>query len=260
MRYTSLGSGSEGNALVVEAREGISTTRVMIDCGFGLREIERRLLARGIEPSSLNGILVTHEHGDHIGGVFRLARRHGIPIYLTNGTREAVAARIPEGTVTICCDSHSAFAVGGLLVQPFPVPHDAREPVQYVLHDGQWRLGVLTDLGEGTPHVHRTLSGCDALVLECNHCPDMLANGDYPVYLKYRISGRFGHLSNAAAAELLRAVDRSRLRFLHAAHLSRTNNLPRLAREALASVLGWRPEDVGVADQDAGFDWVALSG
>ena len=259
MRYTSLGSGSEGNALVVEAREGLSVTRVMIDCGFGLREVERRLLARGIEPASLDGILVTHEHGDHIGGVFRLARRHGIPVHLTTGTRAAVAARIPEGMTAVCCDSHTAFAIGGLHVQPFPVPHDAREPVQYVLDDGQWRLGVLTDLGEGTPHVHRTLSGCDALVLECNHCPDMLARSDYPISLKYRIAGRYGHLSNAAAAEILRVMDRSRLKFLHAAHLSKKNNVPELARSALAPILGWQPQEIGVADQDTGFDWVTLS-
>jgi len=258
MRYTSLGSGSEGNALVVEAREGLSVTRVMIDCGFGLREVERRLLARGIEPASLDGILVTHEHGDHIGGVFRLARRHGIPVHLTTGTRAAVAARIPDGTATLCCDSHTAFAIGALLVQPFPVPHDAREPVQYVLGDGQWRLGVLTDLGEGTPHVHRTLSGCDALLLECNHCPDMLAHSDYPVSLKYRIAGRYGHLSNAAAAEILRAVDRSRLKFVHAAHLSKNNNAPALARAALAPVVGWQPDEIGIANQDNGFDWVIL--
>lgn len=258
MRYTSLGSGSEGNALVVEAREGATLTRVMIDCGFGLREVERRLLARGVEPASLNAILVTHEHGDHIGGVFKLARRHGIPVHLTTGTRTAMAARIPVGMAEVRCDSHTAFGIGGLLVEPFPVPHDAREPVQYVLGDGSRRLGVLTDLGEGTPHVHRMLSGCDALVLECNHCPDMLARSEYPHSLKSRIAGRFGHLSNAAAAAVLQAVDRSRLKALHAAHLSKKNNAPQLAQLALAAVLGCAPGDIGVASQDDGFDWMSL--
>jgi phosphoribosyl 1,2-cyclic phosphodiesterase len=258
MRYTSLGSGSEGNALVVQVHDGVSTTSIMIDCGFGLREIERRLLARGLEPSSLDAILVTHEHGDHIGGVFRLARRHGIAVYMTTGTHVSVAHKIPEGMKTVRCDSHTPFAVGGLQILPFPVPHDAREPVQYVLHDGQSRLGVLTDLGQGTAHVQRMLSGCDALVLECNHCPDMLAFSDYPASLKARISGRLGHLSNAAAAAILQALDRSRLKFLHAAHLSKNNNAPILAQQALAGVWGCLPEEIGVASQEHGFDWVQM--
>lgn len=258
MRYTSLGSGSEGNALVVEARSGATATTILIDCGFGLREIERRLLARGVPPDSLGAILVTHEHGDHIGGVFRLARRHGIPVYMTTGTQLSVAAKIPEGMQARRCDSHTPFAVGDLQVFPFPVPHDAREPVQFVLSDGAKRLGVLTDLGQGTSHVQRMLSGCDALVLECNHCPDLLAVSDYPASLKSRIAGRFGHLSNAAAAAILQAIDRSRLTFLHAAHLSKKNNAPLLAQTALAGVLGCLPQEIGIATQDDGFDWVDL--
>ncbi|WP_420224654.1 MBL fold metallo-hydrolase [Pigmentiphaga litoralis] len=260
MRYTSLGSGSEGNALVVEATEGASTTRIMIDCGFGLREIERRLLARGLEPGSLSGILVTHEHGDHIGGVFKLARKHNVPVFLTTGTHAAVAHKIPDGMWVVRCDSHIPFGIGALQILPFPVPHDAREPVQFVMTDGARRLGVLTDLGEGTPHVHRMLSGCDALVLECNHCPDLLAESAYPYSLKMRISGRLGHLSNAAAAAVLKAVDRSRLKRVHAAHLSKQNNAPILAQMALAPILGWLPEEVGIADQSQGFDWEVIGG
>lgn len=258
MRYTSLGSGSEGNALVVQAREGISQTRIMIDCGFGLKEIERRLLARAIEPASLNGILVTHEHGDHIGGVFRLAKRHDVPVFLSRGTHAAVAHKIPEGMKVVLCDSHIPFAIGALNILPFPVPHDAREPIQFVVEDGASRLGVLTDLGQGTPHVHRMLSGCDALVLECNHCPQLLDESDYPYSLKMRIAGRLGHLSNAAAASVLQAVDRSKLKFLHAAHLSKSNNAPILAQMALAPIMGWLPEQIGIATQTDGFDWVHL--
>ncbi len=258
MRYASLGSGSDGNALVVESHSGTTTTQVMIDCGFGLREIERRLLARGVTPAALSAILVTHEHGDHIGGVFKLARRHGIPVYLTTGTHLAVADRIPEGTQVVRCDSHDRLAIGDLQIQVFPVPHDAREPVQFVIEDGASRLGVLTDIGQGTAHVQNLLHGCDGLVLECNHCPDMLANGPYPAMLQRRIAGRLGHLSNGAAASLLNSLDRARLRYVHAAHLSSKNNLPALAQAALAAVLGCAPGEVGVATQTDGFDWVSL--
>jgi phosphoribosyl 1,2-cyclic phosphodiesterase len=187
-----------------------------------------------------------------------LAARHGITVHLTTGTRRAAAARIPEAALLSCCDSHTAFTVGDLSIQPFPVPHDAREPVQYVLDDGKWRLGVLTDIGEGTPHVQRMLSGCDALVLESNHCSDLLAHSDYPASLKARIGGRYGHLSNQAAADILASLDRSRLKSVHAAHLSKQNNAPHLAQAALAQVLGCAPEEIGVASQDEGFDWVEL--
>src|SRR5215471_14794464 len=111
-------------------------------------------------------------------------------------------------------DSHDVIAIDGIEVRPFPVPHDAREPVQFVCSDGQWRVGVLTDLGMSTRHVEASLSGCHALVLECNHDLDMLANGDYPPSLKDRIAGRYGHLDNVAAAGLLSRLDASRLQHL----------------------------------------------
>ena len=155
-------------------------------------------------------------------------------------------------------DSHSPFAIDGLEVRPFPVPHDAREPAQFVLTDGASRLGVLTDTGSTTRHVEAMLSGCDALVLECNHDPAMLASGPYPGWLKTRIGGAFGHLANEAAAGLLAALDRSRLRHVVAAHLSETNNRPELATAALARVLGCGPDEILVADQDRGFDWLEL--
>jgi phosphoribosyl 1,2-cyclic phosphodiesterase len=152
-------------------------------------------------------------------------------------------------------DSHDAFGVGAIEVRPFPVPHDAREPVQFVVTDGAVRLGVVTDLGTSTPVVERALSGCDALVLECNHDAAMLAEGKYPPLLKARIAGRYGHLDNASSAALLAALDASRLRHVVAAHLSKENNTPAHARAALAGALNCTADWIGIADQAAGFDW-----
>jgi phosphoribosyl 1,2-cyclic phosphodiesterase len=259
MRFASLGSGSGGNALVVEA----GATRVLIDCGLGPREAERRLTRLGLAPGDLVAILVTHEHSDHLDGVFPFARRHGLRVHLTHGTLAAAGdAAYGEGAPGYglsIIDSHSTFAVGDLEVHPFPVPHDAREPVQYVLCDGVRRLGVLTDTGAPTRHVEAMLGGCDALVLECNHDPAMLAASPYPGWLKTRIGGGYGHLPNAAAAAILAAIDHSRLRHVVAAHLSAQNNTPALAQAALAAVMGCAPEWIGVAAQDGGFDWRSLA-
>ena len=152
-------------------------------------------------------------------------------------------------------DSHDSFAVGALEVRPFPVPHDAREPVQFVVSDGDARLGVLTDLGMSTPWVEQALDGCDALVLECNHDAQMLAEGTYPAPLKARIGGRLGHLDNVAAAAIVAAIDTTRLKHIVAAHLSQQNNTPAHARAALSGALGCAGDWIGIADQALGFDW-----
>lgn len=251
MRFASLGSGSRGNALLVEA----GSTRVLVDCGFGLRETLLRLSRLGCMPESLTDVLVTHEHGDHIGGVVRLAARYGLKVWMTHGTYAASTIERTTLSGLELIDCHTPLRIGELEVHPFPVPHDAREPVQFVFSDGARRLGVVTDLGCSTPHVERMLAGCDALVLECNHDADMLRQGNYPPPLQRRIGGRFGHLDNTAAAALLAALDTRKLQHLIAAHLSQQNNTPQLARAALASVLGCAPSWVGVADQDEGFAW-----
>jgi phosphoribosyl 1,2-cyclic phosphodiesterase len=250
LRFASLGSGSSGNATIVER----GRTRVMMDCGFTLTETKARLGRLGLSPADLAAIVVTHEHDDHLGGVARLARRFAIPVYLTRGTAQWLPEDFPLVLVRII-DSHATFAVGDLQVEPFPVPHDAREPVQYVFGDGAVRVGVVTDLGCTTAHVQEKLTACDALVLECNHDLDLLMSGPYPASLKQRVSGRFGHLSNRDAGALLANLDRSKLKHVVAAHLSKQNNTPALAVAALARALGCEDSWVGVATQEDGFDW-----
>lgn len=270
MRFASLGSGSEGNALVVElpdaspGNEPGATCAVvpapagflLIDCGFALKEVVRRLARLGLEIAGLRAILVTHEHSDHVGGVFRLAAAAGVPVYLTYGTREG-ARRVPNFQVQACrlITPDQAIEIHGLGVTPFPVPHDAREPVQFVFEDRSSRLGVLTDIGRSTPHVVNALAGLSALILEANHDRSLLAQGNYPPSLKRRIGGDFGHLENQAAAAILASLDRTRLKTVVAAHLSQQNNRADLARLALAGVLGCAPDCVPVADQDLGLDW-----
>lgn len=254
MRFASLGSGSRGNSLVVEAGE----SRVLVDCGFSIKGALERLGRLKLVPEQLTAIVVTHEHGDHVSGVFGFACRFGLPVYLTHGTYSELshkALKAPE-----CCllDTGSAFSVGAIEIQPFPVPHDAREPVQYAFSDGNHRLGVLTDAGSITPHIVEVLQVCDALVLECNHDAELLTVSSYPAMLKRRILGSHGHLENRQAAALLAQVETGRLQHVIAAHLSEQNNRPELACEALASVLNCSPSWIGVASQDSGFGWREL--
>lgn len=254
MRFSLLGSGSEGNALVVQ----VGQTRVLLDCGFTLTETVLRLARLGLQAEQLDGIVVTHEHGDHISGVARLARKFNIPIWLTHGTLRTQNASFATLSITEI-NPHSEFAIGEVQVQPYPVPHDAAEPVQYVFSDGNLRLGVLTDAGSSTPHIESTLSGCHALVLECNHDARMLAEGDYHYSLKQRVGGRYGHLNNDDAAALLARLDNSRLQYIVAAHLSRKNNAVELVVTALSGALGCAPEYIAVATQEQGLDWREIS-
>jgi len=251
MRFASLGSGSEGNALLAAA----GRTLVLMDCGFGLQDTISRLARLGVTPEQLSGIVVTHEHGDHIGGVARLARKFNLPVWLTHSTLYS-QAKVFAGIAQLNeVDPHQAFAIGDIEVTPYPVPHDAAEPVQFVFSDGARRLAVLTDTGCSTAHIEQTLSGCDALVLECNHDSDMLMKGDYPLSLKQRVGGRLGHLNNQEAAGILAKLDASNLQHLIAAHLSRKNNTPELAVRALSVAAACEESWVGVATQEDGFAW-----
>lgn len=253
MRFASLGSGSTGNALVVEVRQ----TRLMLDCGFSIKETSARLARLNLASSDIDGIVITHEHDDHAGGAFKFAAKHNIPVWLTYGTLKMVTRYFPgqHSLQLHVVDSHTPFTIQDIEVQPYPVPHDAREPVQYVFFDGNKSLGVLTDVGRTTPHIEEKLSGCQALVLECNHDAGMLQNGPYTWTLKKRVGGDLGHLENSDSAALLSRLDNSSLQHILAAHLSAKNNTPLLAQTALAGALGCELDWIGIADQMQGFDW-----
>lgn len=249
MRFASLGSGSRGNGTLVE----VNGTCLLVDCGFSLKETCARLARLHKTPEDITAILVTHEHSDHISGAGLLARNHNIPLWMTPGTRSQYnIGPVPELRVF---SHHEPFRIDAIDIQPFPVPHDAREPTQFVFSDGERRLGLLTDTGSRTQHIEKMLTGCDALLLECNHDPDMLANSHYPEKTKARIRGGQGHLSNEQAADILGAIDNSRLQHIVAMHLSEKNNSDNLARQALADVLDCTTDWIGVATQEDGLDW-----
>lgn len=252
MRFALLGSGSKGNALVIEYGE----TRLLIDCGFSAREIERRLARLDLEPGDIDALVITHEHDDHWRGVSRFSRRHEIPVWLTPGTRAAKATDALAATELY--SPHEPFAIGDLELFPYPVPHDAREPAQLVVGNGDKRLGILSDSGYATPHVREMIDACDALVLESNHDPEMLARGPYPASLKRRVAGKLGHLSNQQAAELLTQIDATSLQQLVVAHISESNNRPELAQTALAEALSTTADWVHVANQREGLSWRSL--
>ena len=252
MRFASLGSGSKGNSTIVES----DTACVMVDCGFGLRNACTRLERIGKSPADLTAIIVTHEHSDHWKGIGALSAKYNIPVYLSAGSLKAKEIRSGEALFN-CIDSHKDFYVGDICIKPVPVPHDAREPIQYILSNGKVQLGILTDLGHFTPHVVSSYSKCDALLLECNYDDDMLLAGPYPRFLKDRVSGMFGHLSNRQAADLLLALDLSRLKTLVIGHISAKNNDVSLIKAAIEPLCG---EDIvlSFADQESGSPWMEI--
>ena len=231
----------------------------MLDCGFSVKETVCRLQRLGKTGDDLSAILVTHEHGDHIRGVGALARQFSLPVWMTMGTYRAVEANIGTLPKLNIIDLDSDIDLGDLHVHPYAVPHDAREPVQFVLGNGDRRLGILTDSGTITPHIENALDGCDALVIECNHDSDMLINGNYPPSLIERVGGSLGHLDNEAAAGLLDKLDTGQLQHLVAAHLSEKNNTPALVRWALSDAIGCAEDWIAIAHQDHGLPWRELA-
>lgn len=252
MRFASLGSGSRGNATVLEA----GGVLLLVDCGFSVRETDARLARLGISAEQLSAILVTHEHTDHSSGVARLSRRYQLPVYMSHGTR--ASGRCDEVHELHYIRSEVAFTIGAIEVMPVAVPHDAREPCQFVFRHADCQLGVLTDLGSITQLVSRHYEGCQALLLECNHDPLMLREGSYPQALKRRVGGEWGHLSNSQAAEFLGQVQGPQLQHVVIAHISEKNNSRDRVLQALEPVVG---DCSGLcwADQQMGFDWLGIA-
>ena len=249
LRFSYLGSGSRGNAALIESGD----TCVMLDCGFSARETEKRVRRLDKRPADIKAIIITHEHGDHIAGAVRFARRHDIELWMTPGTKSVIRdAHLARLRLVNC---HESFAIGDIEVQPTPVPHDAREPCQYVFGNGSHRLGILTDTGHVSRHMLEIYSGCDALAVECNHAPDLLAAGPYPAHLKDRVGCSYGHLSNEQAAGMVKSLECGKLSHIVALHLSEKNNTKDRAKAALAGALNCDADEIQVADQQHGLEW-----
>jgi phosphoribosyl 1,2-cyclic phosphodiesterase len=256
LRFKSLGSGSSGNATLIEA-VGTPPLRLLVDCGLGLKPLLQRLAQAGRGPEDIHAVFITHEHADHIGCARTLCLRWRIPVWMSHGTHAALGSPDFEGLLHTARDGEP-IDLGGLELMPFTVPHDAREPLQLSCTDGSTKLGILTDLGHATAHVMAHMAACNAMLLECNHDREMLRQSSYPLFLKQRVSGQYGHLSNAAAADIASALAHNRLKHLVAAHLSAQNNRPGLVRELMRKAMGCGCGDLVVADAASGTPWLQI--
>ncbi len=250
MRVAMLGSGSRGNATLVEG----SGTRILVDAGFSGKEIAKRLAGLGVSPESLDAVVITHEHSDHTRGMGILARRFATPVYLSEGTRRASAPLLRGGEVIREYEPGRAFEIGGLRVDPFLTVHDAADPVAVTVTCGETgrRVGVATDLGRPTAGIRHSLAGCDFLILEANHDEGLLRSGPYPPSVQARIASSHGHLSNHAAAAFAKELVHPGLVGVLLAHLSGECNRPELALRVVGKALrevGWEGY-LGVAPQD----------
>lgn len=251
MKIASLGSGSKGNATIVSS----GSTNLLIDCGFSLRQFEKRLIFLSMAPEDIDAILITHEHSDHCGGVVRIAKKYDIPVWTTFGTGRAVFKNNENFSKL---SGGQLITIGSLEILPVTVPHDAGEPVQFVFCDtvsGE-KFGILTDTGHITRHIVDAYNNLDGLLLEFNYDQQMLENGPYPYSLKQRVSGELGHLSNDQSVGLLEKINTDQLRCLIAAHISEKNNAHSIV-ESYLKPLKNLPQPI-LASQDKGFDWINI--
>lgn len=234
---TVLSSGSCGNSVLLS----LDGTAVLIDAGLSCRELERRMSSFGFDPSSLDALLLTHEHTDHTRGAKRLCSRYGLPVYATDGTLSLTPL---DGVKVVPISTRRPFQLGHLTVEPFPVRHYAAEPVAFNVNIDGVKVSVASDLGCVTSEVLEALRSCDLLFIEANYDDEMLMNGTYPDFLKRTIRSDHGHLCNDDAAALCSKVVTDRTSAVVLLHLSRDNNSPERARQAIAE--GLRGHDGGV--------------
>lgn len=253
VEFVSLGSGSNGNSTLVR----VGDTLLLVDAGFSAKIITERLNSVGVAAENLTAILVSHEHSDHVKGAQVLARKYGVPVWLTRGTyRRLKDKNIPQVEFI---HPHGSFCIGDAKVTPFPIPHDAAEPCQYVIGDGTKRFAIATDMGCVTPYVCEQLAGVDALLLEANYDGTMLHNGSYPYALRSRIDGRYGHLSNEQSAVLAASLEHPGLQRLFLGHLSENNNTPDSAFDSVANRLKRGGDDICVLKRAAVSDWFSVA-
>lgn len=254
MRFCSLGSGSSGNSFIVQ--DGVTT--LLMDCGFGLNETVSRLNRYGLSADKLNAILLTHEHEDHIKGAFSFSNKYKIPIYLSHGTFKMCKKRINDNydiNFNII-ESTQPFMINDIEVTPIPVPHDAREPFQFMFKSNSKSIAIITDLGFVTNHLIKTIKEIKALVIEFNHDKAMLINSDYPQSLKDRVSGMYGHLENMESIKLLKSINYEGINWIAAAHLSEKNNDENLVRRLISDATSKDMKLIKVIDQMNGVDWL----
>ncbi len=258
LRVVVLGSGSGGNAVVVES----DGERILIDAGFSCRELERRMRSMGIDPKTISALLLTHEHDDHVRGAGRFAAKYALPVWATRGTIAGTTLPAAVALRVETLESGHTVAVSGFAIEPFLIPHDAREPVGFVVEDRfRRRIGLVADLGCRSRLAWGRLVDLDLLIIEANHDLEMLREGPYPWSLKQRVASRHGHLSNSEAADGLPELFSDRLRQIVLYHLSRTNNRPALAAATIGETLdraGCRAEVV-VADQFQPTPWLEVA-
>ena len=249
LRVCTLASGSKGNCVYIEG----GGTKILVDAGLTLRETRLRLAGIGVRPEDLDAVVITHEHADHVKGLGPLGRALRIPLYLTPMTRAAAGNWLGKGLNIKEFQAGGAFEIKDIRFEPFSIPHDAADPVGFAFYCGRHKAALATDLGYATHLVIERLKGVNLLVLESNHDPVMLKNGPYPLYLKQRVAGKEGHLSNVDAARLLDDIVHDGLSHLILAHISQVNNLPELAYENARGVIERKSCNikVGVAGQDA---------
>jgi len=254
MQICMLASGSRGNSIYISNGE----TAVLIDAGLSGIEIERRMKSQHISISSINAIIVSHEHSDHIQGVGVLARRYDLPVYISSETIKTAAPQLGTIKTIINFSCGAAFTINNLTVRPFSISHDACDPAGFTIGCNGKKIGIATDVGVATAMVREHLKGCCCLVLEANHDVRMLEEGPYPWPVKQRIKSRTGHLSNESTRELLMDVMHDRLSHVILAHLSETNNTPEKALRVITEQLNQRQIELTVATQNAAGPVISL--